>query len=295
MGSQCQAAEGDKTVRELWIQMIRRLSRRWLYGAIALVVASSLVATTPQPSEAGLLDLIFNGIQYIQLSNLNDRQEVQLGRQTDRALRRQGVRIYNPNSSVSAYVNDIGQRLVATSARNNIPYTFQVVADDSVNAFATSGGFVYIHTGLMREAETEAELASVVAHEIGHIAGRHSINRMREIALANGVAGALGVSQSDLVNIGVQLALFLPNSRGAEREADALGFDNLGQAGYDQRGMISFMQKLTAGNSPPQIFSTHPNPENRVDALQAMYDESHVASATDGNNPQVYASNISGL
>lgn len=280
---------------DLWIQKIRRMSRRWTYGIVALVVASSLVVATPKPSEAGLLDLIFNGIQYIQLSNINDNQEVQLGRQTDRALRRQGVRIYNRNPEITEYVNDIGQRLAATSSRNNIPYTFQVVDDDSVNAFATSGGFVYIHTGLIREAETEAELAGVVAHEIGHIVGRHAINRMREIALANGVAGALGVSQSDLVGIGVQLALFLPNSRGAEREADALGFENLGAAGYDQRGIISFMQKLARGNSPPQIFSTHPNPDNRVDALQAMYNESHVESATDGSSPQVYASNVSGL
>ena len=282
-------------MREPWFKQLRRLSKRWVYGVIALIVASGLVMATPKPSNANIFDLIFNGIQYIQLSNLNDEQEVQLGRQTDQALRRQGVRIYNRNSDVVAYVNDIGQRLAENSRRTNVPYTFQIVDDDGVNAFATSGGYVYINKGLIREADTEAELAGVMAHEIGHIVGRHAINQMREITLANGIAGALGVSEDDLVNIGVQLALFLPNSRGAEYEADELGYENLGEAGYDQRGLITFMQKLAEGGSPPEFFSTHPDPDNRVNRLQAMYDESHQASATDGSNAQAYRSRISGL
>ena len=140
---------------------LRRLGKRTLYGAIALVVATGLVIATPQPSKAdlNLFDLIFNGIQYIQLSNLSAGQEVDLGRQTDRALKRQGVRVLNPDLPVSRYVNEIGQRLAASSDRNNIPYTFQVVADNSINAFATSGGFVYINTGVVRAAENESELA----------------------------------------------------------------------------------------------------------------------------------------
>lgn len=268
-----------------------------MYGAIALIVASGLVVATPQPSKASLnlFELIFNGIQYIQLSNLSDGQEVDLGRQTDRALQRQGVRIYNRNADVVNYVNEIGQRLAAKSDRPSIPYTFQVVEDDSINAFATSGGFVYIHTGLIREAETEAELAGVMAHEIGHIVGRHSVNRMREITLASGIVGALGVSEDDLVNIGVQLALFLPNSRSAEYEADELGFANMGRAGYDQRGFITFMQKLQRGGSPPEFLSTHPDPGNRVNRLQSMYDDSRQADAVAGNNPEAYQSRISSL
>jgi predicted Zn-dependent protease len=278
------------------IKQLSQLSRRWVYGAIALVVATGLVVATPQPSKAdfNLFDLIFNGIQYIQLSSLSDEQEVDLGQQTDRALKQQGVQIYDDDPDIVNYVNEIGQRLVASSERSDLPYTFQVVEDDSVNAFATSGGFVYVNTGLIREAETEAELAGVMAHEIGHIVGRHSINRMREIALASGVAGALGVSEDDLVNIGVQLALFLPNSRSAEYEADELGFANMGRAGYDQQGFITFMQKLNSGGYP-EFLSSHPDPGNRVNRLQEMYNESHQADATDGTNPNVYQSRISGL
>ncbi len=280
-----------------WLSRLSKLGRRWMYGAIALVVATGLVVATPQPSRADInfLDLIFNGIQYIQLSNLSDRQEVELGKQTDRALKRQGIRIYNGNPEVTAYVNEIGQRLAAASRRSGIPYTFQVVQDNGINAFATFGGFVYVNTGLIRAAETEAQLAGVIAHEIGHIVGRHSINQMRDMALASGVAGALGVSQDDLVNLGVQLALFLPNSRGAEYEADVLGFENMGQAGYDQRGFIAFMRKLERSGGTPEFLSTHPNPTNRVNNLQQMYDTSRVESATDGNNPEAFRSRMRGL
>ncbi|MDB9528307.1 M48 family metallopeptidase [Oscillatoria sp. CS-180] len=280
-----------------WISRLRNLGKRWMYGAIATLVATGLIVSTPQPTQAdiSIIDLIFGGIQYIQLSNLSDDQEVDLGRQTDAALKRRGVRVYNQDAEVVNYVNNIGQRLAAESDRSDIPYTFQIVADDSINAFATSGGFVYVHTGLLRAADTEAELAGVMAHEIGHIVGRHSVNRMREIALANGIVGALGVSEDDLVNIGVQLALFLPNSRSAEYEADELGFENMGRAGYDQRGLISFMEKLSDGGVSPEFFSTHPDPDNRVDRLQSMYSESYQADATDGNNPEIYSSKMSGL
>jgi predicted Zn-dependent protease len=261
-------------------------------------MAVGLVAITPKPSEAGIFDLIFNGIQYIQLSNLNDSQEYDLGRRTDQALKQQGVRIYNRDPDIVAYVNGIGQTLAAASERppnDSFQYTFQIVDDDSVNAFATSGGFVYVNRGLMEEADTEAELAGVMAHEIGHIVGRHAINRMRELALARGIAGGLGVNQDALVGLGVELALFLPNSRSAEYEADTLGFHNMGRAGYDQRGFITFMQKLGQSGSPPEFLSTHPNPDNRVGNLQAMYRDSAVPTATAGSNPSAYQANIQGL
>ncbi len=95
------------------------------------------------------------------------------------------------------------------------------------------------------------------------------------------------------MNIGVQLALFLPNSRTAEYEADELGFANLGQAGYDQRGLISFMENLRSGT--PEFFSSHPDPGNRVNRLQEMYAESRREEATYGNNPEIYRSRIAGL
>ncbi|MGD1908928.1 MAG: M48 family metallopeptidase [Leptolyngbyaceae cyanobacterium] len=275
---------------------MRRTGKRWLYGAIALVMAVSLVAVTPKPSEAGLLDLIFGGIQYIQLSNMDDAGEMDLGRRIDASIRQQ-VPIYTRNPEMVSYIQGIGNRLAATSGRppnDNFQYTFQIVEDDSVNAFATAGGFAYVHTGLIREAETEAELAGVMAHEIGHIVGRHVINRMRDQAAIGGIAGALGINQDALVAIGVDLALNLPNSRAAETEADNLGFDNMGAAGYDQQGFITFMQKLS-GSGTPEFLSTHPDPAGRVNNLQTRYDNERTATALDGSSEADYQAQISKL
>ncbi len=270
--------------------------RRGLYGLLATLMSVSIGLATPAASQASIFDLIFQGIRYVQLGNLSDQDEVNLGTQIDRQLKAQGVRVYNRNSGINAYINDIGQRLAATSDRPNLPYTFQVVDDDSVNAFATAGGFVYIQTGLIKAAANESELAGVMAHEIGHITGRHAINQMRQDALTSGITGALEVRQDDLVNLGVQLALQLPNSREAEYDADRRGFQNLGRAGYDTNGFITFMQKLEGG-ATAEFLSTHPNPGNRVSNLQAMnsagtYTNTGPRAGTDAS---AYRNRISGL
>jgi predicted Zn-dependent protease len=269
--------------------------RRGLYGLMATLMAVTIGLATPTPSQASIFDLIFQGIRYVQLGNMSDRDEVNLGTQIDRQLKaQQGVRVYNRNSAINNYINEIGQRLAASSDRPNLPYTFQVVDDNSVNAFATTGGFVYIQTGLIRAAANEAELAGVMAHEIGHITGRHAIQQMRQRALASGVAGVLEVRQDALVGLGVQLALQLPNSREAEYDADRRGFNTLGRAGYDTTGFISFMQKLEGGNTA-EFLSTHPNPGNRVSNLQAMNSAGTYANTGAGTDANAYRSRISGL
>ncbi|HEY9761733.1 MAG TPA: M48 family metallopeptidase [Trichocoleus sp.] len=271
-------------------------ARRCLYGLMSLVMAVGIGLATPQVSQAGLLDLIFNGVQYIQLANLSDQDEVNLGRQIDQRIKSQGVRIYNRTPAINEYVNQIGQKLAASSARPNIPYTVQVVQDDDINAFATMGGFLYVHTGLIKAASNEAELAGVMAHEIGHITGRHALNQMKQMALASGVAGALGMNRDTLVNIGVQLALQLPNSRADEYDADRRGFETMGRAGYAQSGFVSFMQKLNGqGGRPPEFFSTHPDPANRVTNLQNMLSTAATPSATAGLDSNAYKNKIKNL
>lgn len=273
------------------------LYRRVAYGLMAMVLAVGIGLATPTPSQAGLLDLIFHGIRYVQLSNLSERDEVNLGRQIDQQLKARGVRIYNGNPAINQYINEIGQRLAQSSDRPNLPYTFQVVADNSINAFATTGGFVYIQTGLIRAANNEAELAGVMAHELGHITGRHVVNRMQQQALASGIAGALEVRQDALVSLGMQLALDLPNSREAEYDADRRGFNNMGRAGYDTTGFITFMQQLESrGGSPPEFLSSHPNPGNRVNNLQNMDpDGAFAANAGAGTDAAAYRARIQGL
>ena len=266
---------------------ISLLWKRWQYALISLLIATTLIATTPQPAQGfSFFDLLFRGVQVFQLSNLSDEQEVELGKQINQQLLDSNQITLSDNQQLNRYLDRIGQRIVPHSDRALIPYTFQVVEDDSINAFATMGGFVYIHTGLMATADNEAELASVVAHEIGHIAARHAVEQMRQRAIAQGLLSAAGLEESNAVQIGVELAVSRPNSREDEREADQKGLDSLTKAGYAPIGMISFMEKLQQqGGSPPSFLSTHPAVSDRVQALKA---QANNPTQGDGLNSQLY-------
>lgn len=247
-------------------------SRRWSYPLLSVVAALGISTTSLLPVQAiSVFDLIRQGVQVIQLSNVSDRQEVEIGKEINQQLVSREVKLYR-NREVNRYVNEIGQRLVAASDRPNLPFTFQVVDDDAVNAFATTGGYVYVNTGLLKKADNEAELASVLAHEIGHITGRHLIEQMRRTAIAQGVSQAAGLDRNTAVQIGVDLALRRPRSRQAELQADTSGLRTLGRAGYAQSAMISFMRKLLSANSPPEFLSTHPATSERIAALQRAID-----------------------
>ncbi len=267
--------------------------KRWMYGFLSLIFAISIVLTNAQTSRAiSWLDLIRSGAQIYQLSSISDKEEIKLGREINQELIRSGqARIYR-NPQITRYVNRIGQRLAQHSQRPNIPYTFQVVDDNNVNAFATMGGYVYIHTGLMETAENEAELASVIGHEIGHIAGRHAIEQMRQRAISQGVLSAAGLERSQAVQIGVELAVNRRNSREDELEADGFGLDNLQKAGYAPSAMVSFMKKLLQqGNSIPTFLSTHPATSERIRLLQQNID-SKTANVGNGLNSKVYRNRI---
>ncbi|WP_293152983.1 MULTISPECIES: M48 family metallopeptidase [unclassified Microcoleus] len=249
----------------------RRSCGRGIYLFLSVIVAAGICVISPQPTQAfSLPELIMRGIQVIQLSNMSDRQEVAVGRQINQQLVNREFRV-DRDRATTAYINRIGQRLAQESDRPDIPYTFQVIDDNNINAFATMGGFVYVNKGLMAAADNEAELASVIAHEIGHISARHSIKQMRQMAIASGVASATGLSGSRAVQIGVELALRRPHSRQAEYEADQLGLQTMGRSGYAQSGMVDFMKKLLNKPSPPSILSTHPATSDRIAAIsQAM-------------------------
>ncbi len=230
---------------------ISRFRRPWFYPLIASSVAIGVIVGAPQPAPAApWWDLLIRGAQVYQLYNVSDQEEVQLGKQINQQLIGQQFQLYN-NAQVNNYVDRIGQRLAKNSIRPDIPYTFQVVKDDSINAFATAGGYVYVTTGLLKAADNEAELAGVLAHEIGHIAERHLIEQMQETAIASGLASAAGLDESTAVQLGVELALRRPNSREDEFQADARGVQTLGKAGYDQVAMINFLEKLRSQRSVP--------------------------------------------
>ena len=248
----------------------RGYRRRWFYPLVSFVVALSLWLGSPMPSQAiPFLNLLIRGVQVIQLSNMSDRQEVQIGSQINQQLVSREVPLYR-NPEINNYVKQIGQKLAANSDRPNIPYTFQVVNDKGINAFATMGGFVYVNTGLLKLADNEAELASVMAHEIGHITGRHAVEQMRETAIAGGVATAAGLDRNRAVGIGVELALRRPGSRKDELEADQEGLEMMRRAGYAQSATVTFMEKLLKkGGSAPAFLSTHPATTDRIARLRS--------------------------
>lgn len=272
----------------------RPLKRRLFYPLLSLLVALSLCLGSAQSTAAfSWFDLLRPAIQAIQLSNLSDKQEVALGEQINQQLVKEDVKIYS-DRSLNAYVNRIGQRLARESSRpptEEYKYTFQVVDDDKVNAFATMGGFVYVHTGLLKAADNEAQLASVLAHEIGHVTERHAIKQMRQMAIASGLASAAGLDNNTAVQLGVELALRRPHSRQAEYEADRVGLQMLGSAGYAQSATIDFMKKLLDGPSPPTVLSTHPGTRDRIQALSDRLNPA-LANQGDGLNEADYKANI---
>jgi len=274
--------------------IFRHYRRRWLYGLMSLVAALGISIGSPQPSVAiPWFDLIIRGVQVVQLSNISNSQEVQLGQQINQQLVGSQVRLYR-NSEITRYVNQIGQRLAANSTRPSIPYTFQVVDDNSINAFATMGGFVYVNSGLMRAADNEAQLASVIGHEIGHIASRHAVEQMRQRAISSGVAAAAGLDRNIAVNIGVDLAIARPTSRQDEFEADQSGLTSLLRAGYAPVGMTAFLEKLLRAPSSPSFLSSHPATADRIAAIKRAIDPAR-ANLGSGLDSAAYKAQIQPL
>jgi beta-barrel assembly-enhancing protease len=285
---------------------LHRWKKRWVYGIMACILAISVNLATPTVSHANFFENLLRGVinwgvQSYQLSNISDTQEQSFGQEIHNNLIRSGrVKLYN-NQRVVSYINEIGQRLARESTRPRLNYRFFVVEDDAINAFATMGGYNYINTGLIKTAANEAELASVIGHEIGHIAAKHSIEQMRVQARNQGILTAAGLNGSQVVQLGMAIAIDYPNSRSDELEADDLGFAMLTRAGYAPEAMASFMRRLMAasgGNRPPSFLSTHPATGERVTRLQAKadnYQGSQGALYAEGLNTQRYRSRVSPL
>ncbi len=237
---------------------------------------------------------LFKGaVNYVQVANISNEQEVEIGKGINQQLLSQKYQLYN-NEQVQEYVNNIGQELVSSSdSSRDIPYTFQVVVSDAVNAFATPGGFIYVTTGLLQEADNQAQLASVVAHEIAHINKKHSIQALKRAAIAQGVAETAGVSTSTLAQIGYQLAVDLPQSREYEYEADRVGLNILEQAGYPPIAFVNFLKQLQGGNQP-EFLRTHPTSSNRIEAL-AQEIGSTKTSSNKGISEADYQNNLLSL
>jgi hypothetical protein len=201
-------------------------------------------------------------------------QDVEIGRQVAQEADRE-LQFINDRQTVS-YINSLGRRLAAKAPGERFPYQFRVVNDRAVNAFALPGGFIYINRGLIEAADNESQLASVVAHEIAHVALRHGTNQMSRAAVTQMpleiLGGALGGQSvaGVLAQLGVGFAansILLKYSRDAERDADLMAVQILHDAGLDPRGSAQFFEKLQAKGGPIEFFRSHPNPENRIEKV----------------------------
>ena len=271
--------------------------RNGLYGLFSIALGLTLALGSIQPVKAApWIELLLRGAQIVQLSSISQEQEVELGSQINQELINSGQIKLSQNQAINNYVDRIGQELAQQSDRPDLPYTFQVVEDNSINAFATMGGYVYVNTGLIKKADNEAELASVIGHEIGHIEGRHSLGQMKQRAISQGILSAAGLDRSQAVQIGVELAVNRSNSRSDELEADQFGLENLTEAGYAPSGMIGFMKKLLeqGGSSVPTFLSTHPATSERIERLQAEIPDAE-ANVGKGLDEQAYQNQISAL
>jgi|SRR5579883_261455 len=205
-------------------------------------------------------------------------KEIALGKQLAEEVSRQAK--VNRDPIVGEFVNRVGQNLVRSSDAK-VPFSFQVVEDESPNAFALPGGFVFVHTGLLKLASEEDEFAGALAHEIAHVAARHLTCRASKEQIAS-VAGGIGsiflprgvggIAGREAVSFGVPMA-FLKFSRSDETEADYLGTQYMYAAGYDPNGAVSIFEKLEAlQKSQPglaaRLMATHPMDADRIDKTE---------------------------
>ncbi|QSQ22984.1 M48 family metalloprotease [Pyxidicoccus parkwayensis] len=218
------------------------------------------------------------------LSLVSQDQEISLGKQGAQDVK-QSIGLID-DAKVQEYVASVGLPMAKHSERPELPWSVQAVDDPVVNAFALPGGPVFVTRGLLTHLNSEAELASVLGHEIGHITARHSVQQLSKAQLAQ--AGLLvgSVLSEDVAKFGGLAAaglqlLFLKYGRDDERQADELGFRYMLQAGYDVREAADVFVTLqrvsqTAGSSLPNWLSTHPDPGERVQTARRRAEEAHV-------------------
>jgi predicted Zn-dependent protease len=222
------------------------------------------------PEEIGNRD-VGKGVNFYSLE-----KEIALGKQLAQEVERQAKIIDDP--IIAEYVNRVGQNLVRNSDAK-VPFTIKVLDSEEVNAFALPGGFFFVNSGLMLKAESESELAGVMAHEIAHVAARHGTRQATRGAIINYASIPLifmGGWTGYAIRQGAGLAIplgFLNFSRGFEREADYLGLQYLYKSGYDPTSFVDFFEKIQSlekkkPGTISKVFSTHPMTDDRIKAAQ---------------------------
>ena len=203
-------------------------------------------------------------------------EEIALGRDLAAEVERQVKLVDDP--IIGEYVNRVGQNIVRNSDAQ-VPFNFKVIEDDSINAFALPGGFIFINTGILLAADEEAELAGVLAHEIGHVTARHGTENSTKSQIIN-LASIPLIFLGGVVGYGIRSAAgfaipmqFMSFSRGAEEEADYLGVQYSYKTGYDPGAAVTFFEKVQAREtakpgSMSSLFASHPPTASRIEKTQ---------------------------
>jgi beta-barrel assembly-enhancing protease len=256
--------------------------RHFFRCGLALVLAS-LMAIMPTAAQ---VNLTLPDLGDSSQSGLSPAQERKIGEEVMREIRFQEVS-YLDDAELEDYLNTLGNRLVSASTLRGQEFTFFLLKDPSINAFAMPGGYIGVHTGLLMAAQTESELASVLAHEIGHVAQRHiarqmaaqsnaTVTMLASLLVAILASRVPNSQMSEAAVVAGQAAAIqnqLSYSRDFEREADRVGFQTLEAAGFDVQGMPAFFERLQRANrlnesNAPSYLRTHPLTIDRISDMQ---------------------------
>ena len=241
-------------------------------GVVLSLVSWSAVAQNKEkdPDEIGNRD-VSKGLNWYSLE-----KEIALGKGLAQEVERQAKIVDDP--VIAEYVNRVGQNLVRNSDAK-VPFTIKVIDADDVNAFALPGGFFFVYTGLILKADSEAELAGVMAHEIAHVAARHGTRQATRgqvmqlatipLIFMGGWAG-YGIRQAASVMIPIG---YLQFSKAFESEADMLGLQYMYKTGYDPEAFVDFFEKIQSlekkkPGTISKFFSTHPPTQDRIETSQ---------------------------
>jgi predicted Zn-dependent protease len=272
---------------------MNRLETQLRYPIVLLSIALLATGCARNPATGGL-----------ELMLVSEAQEIEMGRQADPAIVAQFGLL--DDQGLQDYVADLGAQLAARSERPQLPWTFRVVDDPIVNAFALPGGYIYMSRGILAHFNSESQLVSVLGHEIGHVTARHSAAQMSQAQLAQlglGVGVVLLPDLADfagLAQTGLGL-LFLKFGRDDERQADALGFRYLTRIGYNPRDMpevFAMLGRVSGASGGPGIpvwLSTHPDPGDRQQRVEAMIAQSGQDFSNATVNAREYLRRLDGL
>jgi predicted Zn-dependent protease len=251
-------------------------------GIFAALIAATACATSPLGRK--------------QLIIVSDDDMNQMGIQAFEQMKKETPIEHDPGWN--QYVQCVAKPITVTAGDKMKVKNWEIVVfkDKTANAFALPGGKIGVHTGILPVAKTDAQLAAILGHEVGHVIARHSAERVSEQAVAQGGLAAAGVVTNNgplmaALGLGAQVGVLLPHSRTQESEADLIGLDLMSRAGFDPRQSVDLWKNMMAasGGAPPEFLSTHPAGETRIKDLQGDMKNAmkkYEKSQSEGKHPE---------